>query len=95
MATVTRASMIESITNNDEWLNRAVLRLATECSNNALPFTLSDDQRYTLDYWSGWVRSKRNLTGTHRDDAIRFVTESQCADFLWQHIVNTNKGVTK
>jgi hypothetical protein len=95
MATLTRNSMIENIKNDDAWLSAAVLRIATMHNDNALPFTMNEQEGYNIDYWSGWIRSKRSLSGSFRDNAIEFLTTDACADCLWQYVVSNNKGDNK
>lgn len=96
MATLTRNTMIDNLKTNDEWLSAAVLRLATMYGSNELPFKMTEQEGYNLDYWSGWVRSKRSLSGQFREDAIAFVTGDACADCLWQYVVTKHsKGDNK
>lgn len=90
---LTRKGMIDMIEADDSWLNRAVMVVSEACAtNNSLP----QDQRNNLDYWSGWIKTKRNLTGQFRLDAVRLVTSGPYIDILWDRAVtNTTKGNTK
>jgi len=92
--TLTKETMIERIKTDDEWLNRAVLRIATVVSNNQTNINIDDKDRYDLDYWSGWIRTKRNLTGEFRVNAVKLVTSNECINCLWDYAV-TNKGDNK
>lgn len=96
MTTMTKKMMIERIATDDEWLNRAVLRISSTVADNTVNIGLDESETYNLNYWSGWIKTKRNLTGNFREDAVKLVTSSKCADYLWDVAVRTTtKGEIK
>lgn len=88
MATLNKQLMIDTIRTNNVWLHAAINRIATMNADNTLGFNLTDEQQYDLKYWHGWVKADKQLSGTHRDSAIKLMTESKCADVLWDYAVN-------
>jgi hypothetical protein len=96
MMTLTKKMMIERISTDDEWLNRAVLRISSAVADNTENIGLDEHQTYNLNYWSGWIKTKRNLTGNFRDEAVKLVTTGKCAEYLWNVAVrNTTQGDNK
>ena len=57
MTTMTKKMMIERIATDDEWLNRAVLRISSTVADNTTSIGLDEQETYNLNYWSGWIKT--------------------------------------
>lgn len=94
MATLNKQLMIDTIRNDNNWLRAAVLRIDRMASENTI--TLTSEQQYDINYWSGWLRAGKTLSGTHRNKAIDLMATTTIADALWECAVNsTTKEASK
>ena len=83
MATYTKQELIEKTVATDEWLSKAIVRLAQMRDSDKIQISREDNDN--LNYWFGWVRVKdRHLSGRFRDDAVAFVKRNEITDALWK-----------
>ena len=69
------------------WLDKCAEFLLEKTADGKGPDGLNDEQLMDIQYWGGWAKAKRALTGDHKKKAISMFTEAKMLEWLFDQIV--------